>query len=161
MTFCTVFGRAATDYHRYTSISCLAFSSLAKTGIVRLVNFYQSGYAALRLTILAISPSKTKQYELYGRTITLISLARQARGHWFESSIAHIVNRWDTELRLRYITGGDVKENNIEKDYFVTRKIGKEEMVSGFTLFAQCCSLSNTSKKSIKWSWQISPPHYM
>jgi hypothetical protein len=56
---------------------------------------------------------------------------------------------------------GDVKENNVKKNYFGTRKIDKEEMVcgltksvtegvrrtTGVTLFVSCCSLSNASKK--------------
>jgi hypothetical protein len=62
---------------------------------------------------------------------------------------------------------GDVKENNVKKNYLLgTRKIDKEEMVCGFTksvtpvilrtpsvtLFVSCCLLSNASKNRIKWS---------
>jgi hypothetical protein len=43
--------------------------------------------------ILAINPGKTKQSELDRKTLPLLFLPRQARDHWLDSSIAHIVKQ--------------------------------------------------------------------
>ncbi len=42
--------------------------------------------------ILTVNPNnKSKHFKTIQKNLALITLARQARGHWFESSIAHIV----------------------------------------------------------------------
>ncbi len=44
----------------------------------------------MNIPILPLNPNNPKQLELNQKTLSFLSLAQQARGHWFESSITHI-----------------------------------------------------------------------